>query len=151
MILVCIFTAGNNKSYKMECKSKISTLLISIFIAVVLASSCSKSSTNNSTPAAKRTSLQMTIRDASGTYSVPTPYPLVQLFKTNTDRQNKTNPVTNLRTGNSKGVVLFDSLEAINYLFNAYTSDLTKSNATTGNQTTTLIGGQLNVISATVR
>jgi len=93
----------------------------------------------------------MTIRDASGTYSVPTPYPKVQLFKTNTDRQNQTNPVTNLRSGNAQGVVMFDSLEAINYLFNAYTSDMTKSNATTGNQTTTLIAGQLNTITATVR
>jgi len=136
----------------MKIKSKFGILVISLAAASSIIISCSKPATTpKPAPAAPLTSLTVNVHDASGIHSVPTPNPKMQLFKTDNDRANKTNPASNLRTGDANGNITFDSLDAINYYYNAYNTSMTLSNATTGNQTTPLTSGVVNTRTAVVR
>jgi len=128
------------------------------FLSLVLASafiiSCSKPApTPTPTPVQKTpaTSLQISVNDVSSGASTPAINAKAQLFKTDLDRQNKTNPLTTLVTGDANGNVMFDSLSAIDYYYNAYSNDLTKSNGPAGNHTTPLTSGVLNKRSASIK
>ena len=124
------------------------TLVISALIG-----SCAKPSTtpSNNNSQATTTSLQMTIYDGSGMYRVISPGATVQLFTTVEDQKNKTNPLTSLEASNNQAVLTFKNLQPINYYFNAYSADGTKSNATTFNQTNTLTAGIVNQLSPVVK
>ena len=93
----------------------------------------------------------MTIYDGSGMYRVISPGATVQLFTTVQDQQNKTHPLTPLEASNSQAVLVFKNLQPINYYFNAYSADGTKSNATTFNQTDPLTAGIVNQLSPVVK
>ena len=114
-----------------------------LLLASLVLLSCAKptnnpTNNNKSTP----TSLQLTIYDGSGAIMrVPSPYATIQLYKTIPDQKNKTNPVTGVLTSNSQAALTINNLENIDYYFNAYSADGTKSNATTFNQTNTLVSG----------
>ena len=112
-------------------------------MAGLLLVSCAK--TTNSTPSTstQTASVQMSFLDGSGLHAVPAPYAKVQLYKTHDDQVNKTNPATAMLSCDNKGYITINNLEAINYFFNAYSSDMTKSNATTSDQTNPLVAGQV--------
>ncbi len=136
----------------MKSKSKL-LYFLSIIIVFILFTNCAKKTSSPApAPVTPPTSLQMTIYDGSGaTMRVPSPGALVQLFLTNQDRMNKTNPVTGLVASNGQAVVTFTNLKAINYFFNAYSADMMKSNATTFNQTDPLTAGIVNKLSPVVK
>ena len=135
----------------MKTKTKMYQTIGLVLISALLISCAKPTSPKTTPPASPPTNLEINVHDASGIYSVPTPNPKVQLFKSETDRANKTNPASALKTGDASGNVTFDSLEAINYYFNAYNSSMTLSNATTSNNTTTLTAGILNKRTAVVK
>ena len=133
----------NRKSYLLYI---LSTLLVITFFM-----SCSKKSNSTSTTAAQTASVEMNFLDGSGLHAVPAPYAMVQLYKTHDEQINKTNPVTSMLTCDNKGYITINNLEAINYFFNAYSSDMTKSNATTSDQTNTLVAGQVTKLTLVVK
>jgi len=117
--------------------------LLGAFSICALISSCAKPSTTpTNTTKTTQTSLELTIYDGSGALMrVPSPLATIQLYKTVADQKNKTNPVTGVLTSNSQAALTINNLENIDYYFNAYSSDGKKSNATTFNQTNTLVSG----------
>jgi hypothetical protein len=121
-----------------------------ILLAGSIAFSCTKPATQNPAPSPNRAKVQITVGDATGNGAVQ-PNAKVQLYLSNSDRANHLNPATALRTGDANGVVSFDSLQEVLYYFNAYNNDMSKSNATGGNQTPKLVNDVLTKTSTGVK
>jgi len=126
----------------MKSKTKQIYFLGALMMCAFIGSCTKPSTTPSNTTQATPTSLEMTIYDGSGAIMrVPSPNATIQLYKTVTDQKNKTNPVTGVLASNSQAALTINNLEDIDYYFNAYSADGTKSNATTFNQTNTLVPG----------
>ena len=146
-----IFTAQNtHKGKEMKHENTIRNYLGGLLLGGLIVS-CTKPATNNNSSSTTSTSLQMTIYDGSGMHRVISPSATVQLYTTVADQQNKTHPFTPLEASNSQGVLIFKNLQPIDYYFNAYSADGTKSNATTFNQTNTLTAGIVNKLEPVVK
>ncbi len=135
----------------MKRKTKQIYFLGALVISALIGSCAKPGTTPSNTSQATNTSLQMTIYDGSGMYRVISPGATVQLYTTVADQKNKTNPLTPLEASNNQAVLVFKNLQPINYYFNAYSADGTKSNATTFNQTNTLTAGIVNQLSPVVK
>lgn len=88
-----------------------------------------------------KTNLKITVRNELGNVEEGVS---VQLFKTEEDYRNETNPATEVQMTDSKGDVKFKDLEPIIYFVNAEKGD--KNNIGAGVQTDTLQEGKLNKI-----
>lgn len=87
------------------------------------------------------TSIKITVRNDLGNLEENVS---VQLFPTEEDYRNETNPVTEVQYTDKKGRVKFKGLEPTVYFINAEKGD--KNNIGAGVQTDTLIAGKLNKV-----
>lgn len=87
------------------------------------------------------TSLKITVRNELGNIEEGVN---VQLFPTEEDYRNETNPVTDVQVTDKKGNVKFKDLDPKVYFVNANKGD--KNNIGAGVQTDTLIEGKLNKV-----
>ncbi|GAA0890977.1 hypothetical protein GCM10009122_06560 [Fulvivirga kasyanovii] len=87
------------------------------------------------------TSIKITVRNELGNLEEGVS---VQLFPTEEDYRNETNPVTEKQMTDSKGQVKFRDLEPKVYFVNAVKGD--KNNIGAGVQTDTLIEGKMNKV-----
>ncbi|MBL6448358.1 carboxypeptidase regulatory-like domain-containing protein [Fulvivirga sp. 29W222] len=87
------------------------------------------------------TSLKITVRNELGNLEEGVS---VQLFPTEEDYRNETNPVTEKQLTDSKGQVKFKDLASKVYFVNAVKGD--KNNIGAGVQTDTLIEGKMNKV-----
>lgn len=87
------------------------------------------------------TSLKITVRNELGNLEEGVS---VQLFPTEEDYRNETNPVTEKQMTDKKGQVKFKDLEGKVYFVNATKGD--KNNIGAGVQTDTLIEGKMNKV-----
>lgn len=87
------------------------------------------------------TSLKITVRNELGNLEEGVS---IQLFSTEEDYRNETNPVTEKQMTDGKGQVKFKDLEPKVYFVNAVKGD--KNNIGAGVQTDTLIEGKMNKV-----
>jgi hypothetical protein len=87
------------------------------------------------------TSLKVTVRNALGNIEEGVE---VQLFKTQEDYNNETNPATEILLTNKKGVVTFKGLEPQEYYVSAKKGDA--NNFGGGEKTNTLTAGRINLV-----
>jgi len=93
-----------------------------------------------------KTSLEITIRDRLGNTVEGVE---VQLFKTYTDYQNETNPVTDVLLTDKKGRVLFKELQSKPYYVNAKKGDI--NNYGDGEMVDTLVENRRNKVTIIIR